>query len=72
MADITWTRTGTMLRKLFGVLLQEPDGLRAADALARVVDGETLSEYEARNYKRGGRRFEIIIRRQLVPSLLQL
>ena len=62
MADITWKRTGTLLRKLVGILVQAPDGLRAGDALARVADGETLSAYEAGSYKNGGRRFEIIIR----------
>lgn len=62
MADISWKRTGTLVRKLVRILICEPEGLRAADALARVAEGETLSDYEAGTYKSGGRRFEIIIR----------
>ena len=49
MPDITWKRTGTMLRKMFHILMQAPDGMRAADVLARVAEGETLTEYEAGN-----------------------
>lgn len=62
MPDITWKRTGGLVRKLVGILLTEPNGLRAGDALRRVAEGETLSEYEAGTYNKGGRRFEIIIR----------
>jgi len=62
MADITWKRTGPLLRKLFRILLDAPDGLPAGVALAKVAESETLSEYEAGAYSTGGRRFEIIIR----------
>lgn len=62
MAGVTWKRTGGLVRKLFAILQQEPEGLRAAEALARVADGESLTEYEAGTYKSGVRRFENIIR----------
>ncbi len=38
------------------------EGLPAAEALAKVAEGETLTEYEAGTYSTGGRRFEKIIR----------
>ncbi|MFA5900559.1 MAG: restriction endonuclease [Hyphomicrobium sp.] len=62
MADITWKRTGTLLRKLIAVLMQSPEGLPAGVALSKVAEGETMSAYEAGTYKSGNRRFEIIIR----------
>lgn len=62
MADITWKRTGSLLRKLFKILVDAPEGLPAAVALAKVAEGEALTEYEAGTYSTGGRRFEIIIR----------
>lgn len=62
MADITWKRTGELVRKLLTILQLEPERLRAGEALARVANGETLSEYEAGTYKSGVRRFENIIR----------
>ncbi len=62
MADITWKRTGSLLRKLFRILMDAPEGLPAAVALSKVAEGETLSEYEAGTYSAGGRRFEINIR----------
>lgn len=42
MADITWKRTGGLLRKLFEILLKEKEGLRAGEALSRVAIGEAL------------------------------
>jgi restriction system protein len=62
MADITWKRTGTLLIKLFRILKDAPDGLPAGVALAKVAEGETLSEYEAGTYSTGARRFEKIVR----------
>lgn len=62
MADITWKRSGTLLRKLFKILIANPEGMNAGEALAKVTEGETLSEYEAGTYRSGKRRFEIIIR----------
>lgn len=62
MANITFRRTGTLLRKLFSILMQAPEGLPAGQALAKVAEGETMSEFEAGAYEQRGRRFEIIIR----------
>ena len=42
--------------------MDAPEGLPAAGALAKVAEGEALTEYEAGTYSTGGRRFEIIIR----------
>jgi hypothetical protein len=36
MAEITRKRTGELLRKLFEILIQHPEGLRAATALERL------------------------------------
>jgi len=62
MPNITYKRTGGLLQKLFGVLMQNPEGLPAGEGLAKVAATETLSEYEAGTYEGRGRRFEIIIR----------
>jgi restriction system protein len=62
VADITWKRTGGLLRKLFRILMDAPEGLRAGEALVKIAEGEPLSEYEAGTYKSGARRFEVIIR----------
>ncbi|KAB2848736.1 MAG: Mrr restriction system protein [Hyphomicrobiaceae bacterium] len=62
MADVTKRRTGEMVRKLFEILLQHPDGLQAAESVRRVADQMTMSPYEAGNYDSGGRRFDKILR----------
>jgi restriction system protein len=46
MTEIKRKRTGELLRKLFAILMHEPEGLQAGEALARIAEGETLSEYE--------------------------
>lgn len=55
MADITRARTGELLRKLFEILMAEPEGLPAAEALERGADSVTLSEYEPGVYQSGSR-----------------
>lgn len=62
MAEITRRRTGELLRKLFEILLKEPEGLQARVALERLAAAVTLTEYEAGLYEAGGRRFEKIVR----------
>lgn len=62
MANITTRRTGELLRALFQILKDEPDGLRAADALKALEQQVTLTDYEAGEYPTGGRRFEKIVR----------
>lgn len=62
MANVTWERTGTLLRKLFQILQVEPDGLPARVALERLASALTLTEHEAGMYSDGTRRFEKIAR----------
>lgn len=62
MANITKRRTGELIRKLFQILKQHPDGMRATDALKALEAEVTLTEYEAGEYETGGRRFEKIVR----------
>lgn len=62
MAEITRKRTGEFLLELFAILLATPTGLPARQALEQLAARVTLSEYEAGNYKSGGRRFEKIVR----------
>lgn len=63
MAEITRRRTGELLRKLFDVLKEAPEGLQARDALKTLESRVTLSPYESGNYESTGeRRFEKIVR----------
>jgi restriction system protein len=63
MAEVTKKRTGEMLRKLFAILLQSPDGVQAGAALKKLENAVTLSPYEAGFYESSGdRRFEKIVR----------
>jgi restriction system protein len=62
MADITRRRKGELLRKLFEILMAQPDGMRARDALAALESKVQLTEYESGHYSRGARRFEWIVR----------
>lgn len=62
MAEVTRRRTGELLRKLFEILLDKPDGIAARDALAALEGTVQLSDYEQGDYESGGRRFERIVR----------
>ncbi len=62
MANITKRRVGELLRALFQLLKIQPDGIRAADALAALEKQVKLTAYEAGEYPTGGRRFEKIVR----------
>jgi restriction system protein len=62
MADITIRRTGELLQKLFGILTEHPDGIRARDALALLRNQVELTEYEKGEYTSGGPRFDKIVR----------
>lgn len=50
------------MRKLFDILLQQPDGLRGRDALAKLAAEVKPTVYEAGNFESGGRRLEWIVR----------
>ena len=62
MAEITQHRTGELLRTLFSIVMNQPDGIRAKDALAALADRVALTPYECGTYLNGGRRFEHIVR----------
>lgn len=62
MSNTSKRRTGELIRKLFEVLKAQPEGMRAADALAALEQCVTLTPYEAGDYETGGRRFEKIVR----------
>jgi restriction system protein len=62
MAETTRRRSGELLRKLFEILKQSPEGMSAAAALEQLANSVQLTEYEGGNYGSGGRRFEKIVR----------
>lgn len=62
MADITRKRTGELLRSLFDILKIHPDGIKASEALLKLSNTVTLSEYENGFYESGTRRFDKIVR----------
>ena len=62
MAEITRKRTGELLRKLFKILLGEPEGMKGSAALSALARQVTMSDYEAGFYDSGGQRFEKIVR----------
>ncbi len=63
MANVTRRRTGELLRKLFEILLAEPDGLRGKEALTRLEKAVALTPYELDTYEGTNiRRFEKIVR----------
>jgi restriction system protein len=62
MAEVTRRRTGELLKKLFEILMAQPDGLPAREALDKLRGSATLSEYENGRYKSGSSRFDQIVR----------
>jgi restriction system protein len=62
MAEITRRRTGELLRALFAILLGAPEGVLAKDALARLSEAITLTDYENGTYDSGTRRLDKIVR----------
>ncbi|WP_447987284.1 restriction endonuclease [Nitrospira sp. Nam74] len=62
MADVTRKRTGQFLHKLFEILIANPDGLQAGEALAKLRSAIELTDYEKGTYESGGTRFEKIVR----------
>lgn len=63
MPNITAQRVGELLKTLFDILRDHPDGLQAGDALERLARAVTLTAYEAGTYERTrARRFENIMR----------
>ena len=62
MAEVTRKRTGQLLQKLFEILIANPDGLQAGEALAKLRSAIELTEYEKGTYESGGTRFVKIVR----------
>lgn len=62
IANVTKARTGVLIRKLFELLIAQPEGMRAVDALNALANAVELTPYEAGDYESGGRRFEKIVR----------
>jgi restriction system protein len=69
VADITKARKGQLVRTLFDILLAQPDGMYASDALRALADRVKLTEYEAGDFESGGRRFERIVRFNTIQSV---
>ncbi len=62
MPEITLRRMGEFLRKLFEILMEYPEGIRAKDALAKLEKKVKLTDFEKSNFSSGERRFERIVR----------
>lgn len=62
MANVTIRRTGKHLKKLFELLMANPDGMKAKDALTMLKEQVELTEYEKGEYSSGGPRFDKIVR----------
>lgn len=58
MANITKRRKGELIRELFQILKEHPEGMRAVEALDVLAGRVTMTEFELGNYATGGRRFE--------------
>ena len=64
MAEMTKQRKGELQRAIFEVLLENPDGIQAKNAIAAVENRIMLSDYERSEYSNhpGIRRFDKIVR----------
>lgn len=66
---ITRERTGYLLQQLFKLLLENPEGMAAKEALAALASRVELTEHEAGEYEGGGRRFDKIVRFSTVDAV---
>ncbi|MEM6328329.1 MAG: restriction endonuclease [Bacteroidota bacterium] len=62
MPKVTRKRTGQFVRRLFEILLAQPEGVRAREAIDGVAESFILTDYERGEYDSGGVRFEKILR----------
>lgn len=70
MAEITRRRCGELLRKLFEILQQNPEGLPARIALERLASSVEITPFESDVYESTGtRRFEKIARFATIGSV---
>ena len=66
---ITRERTGQLLQALFRVLIANPDGIQAREAIDNVAEQVALTDHEAGEYETGGRRFDKILRFATVDAV---
>lgn len=66
---ITRERTGFLLKQLFAVLMNNPEGIRAQDAINTVEGQVELTEHEGGEYEGGARRFDKILRFATVDAV---
>lgn len=69
MPEVTRRRTGELLRELFNILIPQPEGVRAREALTKLKEKMTLSDYENGTYESGQSRFDQIVRFATVDSV---
>lgn len=63
MAEVTRKRTGELLRVVFQILLEHPDGIQAGVVLQEMKSRVTLTPYESGEYESGGgQRVDKIVR----------
>jgi hypothetical protein len=62
VAQITYARTGELLRRLFEILMQAPDGIPAGEAMKCLESVVPPTPYEQGEFPSGGRRFDKIVR----------
>jgi restriction system protein len=61
-AGVTRQRVGKLMRGLFEILLEHPDGIQAQLALAELERRVPPTDHESGFYQSGGRRYESIVR----------
>jgi restriction system protein len=71
VAEITRKRQGELVRGVFGILANHPEGLRAADVLARVEENVPPTPFEDSTYPKhpNVRRFEKIVRFSTIAAV---
>ena len=62
MAEISQKRFGEILKMIFSMLAEHPEGLPAKQVLNELANSLTLTEYEKSEYRPGVRRFEKRVR----------
>ncbi len=69
MAQLTKKRRGELLKAVFDVLADHPDGIQAKDALAQAADRLELTEYEKGTFDDGALKFPNLVRFQTVNAV---
>ena len=60
MAEISRKRSGELVRRVFSILMDHPEGMHAKDVLQALENSVTLTDFENSEYpnRPGVRRFE--------------